>query len=93
MSDSIQSIRFVPQLSQLNQKGRTSDKKGDKENKKDFSKHMSDGDKNADSKGSSAVKKDHENTGHKKQNDENLLQEKADDDFDDGCGSILDAEV
>ncbi len=93
MNDSIQSIRFVPQINKLNPKGRTGDQKGHKESKKDFSKHMSAEDKGVEDKGHNQVKKDYENTEHKKQNDENTLQEKIDDEFDNSCGTILDTEI
>ena len=93
MHDSIQSIRFVPQINKLNPKGRAGDKKGNKESKKDFSKHMSAEDKGVEDKGHNQVKEDHGNTEHKKQNNENTLQEKIDDDFDNRCGTILDTEI
>ncbi len=93
MNDGIQSIRFVPQINRLNQKGRTSDKKGNNESKKDFSEHMSANDNDVESKGHNQAKEDYENTEHKKQNDENILHEKTEDDFDNNCGSILDAEI
>ena len=93
MNDNIQSIRFVPQINKLNPKGRAGDKKGNKESKKDFSKHMSAEDKGVEDKGHNQVKEDHEDTEHKKQNDENTLQEKIDDDFDNSCGTILDTEI
>ena len=93
MHDSIQSIRFVPQINKLNPKGRAGDKKGNKESKKDFSEHMPAEDKGVEDKGHNQVKEDHEDTEHKKQNDENTLQEKIDDDFDNSCGTILDTEI
>jgi len=93
MNDSIQSIRFVPQINKLNPKGRTGDQKGHKESKKDFSKHLSTKDKGVEDKGDNQVKKDSGNTEHKKQNDENSLPEKIDHDFDNGCGTILDTEI
>ncbi len=54
---------------------------------------MSAEDKGVEDKGHNQVKKDSENTDHKKQNDENTLQEKIDDDFDNSCGTILDTEI
>ena len=93
MHDSIQPTRFVPQINKLNPKGRTGDKKGNKESKKDFSKHISAEDKGVEDNGHNQVKKDSENSEHKKQNNENTLQEKIDDDFDNRCGTILDTEI
>ena len=93
MNDSIQSIRFVPQINKLNPKGRSGDKKGNKEGKEEFSKHMPAKDKRVESSGHDQVKENNENTEHKKQNDENSLQEKKDHDFDNCCGTILDIEI
>ena len=93
MHDSIQPTRFVPQINKLNPKGRTGDKKGNKESKKDFSKHISAKDKGVEGRGHGQVKEDYENTEHKKQNDENSLHEEKDHDFDNSCGTILDTEI
>ncbi len=93
MNDSIPSIRFVPQISKLNPKGRAGDQKDHKESKKDFLKHLSTKDKGVEDKGHNQVKKDNKYTEHKKQNDENSLQEKTDHDIDNGCGTILDTEI
>jgi hypothetical protein len=93
MSDNIQSIRFVPQITNLNPNARTGDKKNNKENKKDFSKQMSGDEIDSDGKRHNQVKANNENTEHKKQNIENSVHEKNDDDFDNGCGSLLDTEL
>ncbi len=93
MSDSIQSIRVVPQINNLKPNARTGDKKNNKENKKKFSKHLSDNDKEIDGKGHNHIKANNENTGHNKQIGENSLHEKKDEDFDNGCGSLLDTEL
>ncbi len=93
MHDSIHSIRFVPQINKLNPKGRTGDKKGNKESKKNFSKHMPTQDKDAEGKGHKQIKEDYENAEHNKQNDEDSLQEKKDHGFDNNCGTILDIEI
>lgn len=93
MSDSIPSIHFVPQINNLNSKARTGDKKGNKENKKDFSKHMSANDQELEGNVHNQVEEDNENTEHKKQNDVNTLHEKTEDDFDGNCGSLLDTEL
>ncbi len=93
MNDSIHPIRSVPQINKLNPKGRTGDKKGNKESKKDFSKHISAQDKGVEGKGHNQVKEDFENTELNKQNDEDSLQEKKDNGYDTSCGSILDIEI
>ncbi|MCP4253807.1 MAG: hypothetical protein GY775_10430 [Candidatus Scalindua sp.] len=93
MSDSIRSIGSVPQISKLSPNKRTGDKKDNKENKKDFTEHMSDNDKEVKGRGHNQVKEDSENTEHNKQDDVNTLHEKKEDGFDDSCGSLLDAEL
>lgn len=93
MNDSIHPVRFVPQINKLNPKGRTGDKKGNNESKKDFSKHMSAQDKGVDDKSRNQVKEDSENVEHNKQNNEDSLQEKNDHGFDNSCGTILDIEI
>lgn len=93
MSDSIRSIRFVPQINKLNPRGQTGDKKGNKESKKNFSMHMSANDNDTEEKGHDLDNKDCKNSEHKKQNNVNTLQEKTEDDFDNSCGSILDTEI
>ncbi len=93
MSDSIQSIGFVPQINKLSPNKRTGDKKGKKENKKDFAEHMSDSDEDVKGKARNQAREDSENTEHKKQIGENSLHENKDDDFDNGCGSLLDTEL
>lgn len=93
MNDSIHPVRFVPQINKLNPKGRTGDKKGNNESKKDFSKHMSAQDKGVDDKSRNQVKEDSENVEHNKQNNEDSLQERNDHGFDNSCGTILDIEI
>ncbi len=92
MSDSIQSIRVVPQISNLKPNARAGDKKK-KENNKEFSDHMSDNDTNQDGKGHNQVKANDENAENTKQNSDNSLHGKDDDCFDNGCGSLLDTEL
>lgn len=93
MSDNIRSIGFVPQINRLNLNRKTGDKKNNKDNKKDFSKHMSDSD--TDTKGSerNKAREDSENTEQNKQHGENTLHENNENDLDDSCGSLLDAEL
>ncbi len=93
MNDSIHPIRFIPQVNKVNPKGRTGDKKGNKDSKKDFSNHMSVQDKDIDGKGLNQVKEDSENAEHNQQNDEDSLQEKKDQGFDNSCGTIIDIEI
>ena len=93
MSDNIRSIGFVPQINSLNLNRRTGDKKDNKDNKKDFSKHMSDSETDTNGSGSNQVREDSENTEHNEQDGGNTLHEKKDNDFDDSCGSLLDAEL
>lgn len=93
MNDSIQSIRFSPQIHRLKPKERADNKEGRKENKKDFSKFMSTNENGMKSKGQKHINEDYENTEQKKQNDKGSLQEKADDDLDSNCGTMLDTEI
>lgn len=93
MSDNIRSIGFVPQINSLNLNRRTGDKKDNKDNKKDFSKHMSDSETDTKGSGGNKVREDSENTEHNEQDGGNTLHEKKDNDFDDSCGSLLDAEL
>jgi hypothetical protein len=93
MSDNIRSIGFVPQINSLNLNRRTGDKKDNKDNKKDFSKHMSDSETDTKGSGGNKVREDSENTEHNEQDGGNTLHKKNDDDFDDSCGSLLDAEL
>ena len=93
MSDNVRSIGFVPQINSLNLNRRTGDKKDNKDNKKDFSKHMSDSETDTKGSGGNKVREDSENTEHNEQDGGNTLHKKNDDDFDDSCGSLLDAEL
>ncbi|GAX60027.1 permease [Candidatus Scalindua japonica] len=83
MDDSIQSIRYVPSIKKLNPKGKADNNKGKKEKKDDFSKLISDNDKEMQSREDNQVNEENETT----------LQEKADDDFDTNCGIMLDTEI
>ncbi len=93
MSDSIRSIGFVPQINKLSPKKRTGDKKDNKENKNDFTEHMSDNDKEVKGREHNQVREDGENPERNTQDDVNTLHEKKDDDFDGSCGSLLDTEL
>jgi len=93
MRDSIRSIGFVPQINKLSPKKRTGDKKDNKENKKDFTEHMSDSDKEVKGRGHDQVRQDSENSECSTQDDVNTLHENKDDDFDGSCGSLLDTEL
>jgi len=93
MSDNIQSVHFVPQINNLNPNAKTGDKKGNKENKKEFSNHMSAEDNDLENNRHDQLKADNKNTKHKKQNDVNTLHEKTEDDFDSDRGSLLDTEL
>lgn len=93
MSDNIRSIGFVPQINSLNLNRRTGDKKDNKDNKKDFSKHMSDSETDTKGSGGNKAREDSENSEHNEQDGGNTLHEKKDNDFDDSCGSLLDAEL
>ncbi len=93
MSDSIRSIGFVPQINKLSPKKRTGDKKDNKENKNDFTEHMSDNEKEMKGKGHNQIREDSENPERNTQDDVNTLHENKDDDFDGSCGSLLDTEL
>ena len=93
MSDSIQSIRFVPQINNIKPKGKTGDKKDKKEDEKGFSKHMSAGDNDMDGTGRTHVKEDSDTSENKEQSNGNALSERSEDDFDNSCGTILDTEI
>ncbi len=93
MSDSIRSVGFVPQINKLSPNQRTGNTKDNKENKKDFTEHMSDNDKEANGRGHKQVEEGNENTEHNKQDDVKALHENNEDDYDDNCGSLLDTEL
>ncbi len=93
MSDSIQPIRNIPLIHRLNQKGKTGDKKGDKEDKQDFSNHLSSKDEEVEGKGSNQENEQHKDSGQHKLEDKNSLQTRKEDDLDGTCGTILDTEV
>ncbi len=93
MSDNIRSIGFVPQINRVNLNRKTGDKKDKKENKKDFSEHMSDSEDDIKGRGRKQAREDNENSEHNNQHDGNTLHEQKDDDIDDSCGSLLDAEL
>ena len=93
MNDSIQPIRYVPQVNKLNRKGRTGDKKGGKEKKQDFAKNMSEKNKDEENKAHNRVKEESKNTEHHKQEVEDPMQNGIDHDLDDSCGTILNTEV
>jgi hypothetical protein len=93
MSDRIQSIRYIPPIHRLNQKGKTGDKKGDKGGNQDFSEHLSSKDEDVKGNGSSQENEQHKDAGQHKQEDTNSLQTRKEDDLDGTCGSILDTEV
>ncbi len=93
MSDSIPPIRYIPPIHRLKQKGKTGDKKGDKEGKQDFSNHLSSKDEEAKGKGSNQENEQHRDSGQHKLEDKNSLQTRKEDDLDGTCGTILDTEV
>ncbi len=93
MSDSIQSIRYIPPIHRLKHKGKTGDKKGDKEGKQDFSNHLSSKDEEVKGKGSNQENEEHRDSGQHKLEDKKSLQTRKKDDLDGTCGAILDTEV
>ncbi len=93
MSDSIQSIRYIPPIHRLNQKGKTGDKKGDKESTQNFSDHLSSNDEDVKDKDINQENEQHINSGQQKQEDKNSLQTKKGNDLEGTCGIILDTEV
>ncbi len=93
MSDSIQSIRYIPPIQRLKHKEKTDDKKDDKGGKQDFSKHLPSEDEDVKGSGSHQENERHKDSGQHKPEDKNSLQSRKEDDLDDTCGSILDAEV
>ncbi len=93
MSDSINSIRYIPPINRLTHKEKTGDKKGDQGDKQDFSKHLSSKDEDEKGKGSNQKNEQHKDSGQHKLEDKNSLQSRKEDDLDSNCGSILDTEV
>ncbi|MGR3301590.1 MAG: hypothetical protein ACUZ8I_03700 [Candidatus Scalindua sp.] len=93
MSDSIQSIRYIPPINRLNQKGKSGDKKDDKKGKQNFSNHLSPEDEDVKGKGSNMANEQHKDSGQHKLEDKNSLLTRKEDDSDDTCGTILDTEV
>ncbi len=93
MSDSIQPVRYIPPIDRLNQKGKTGDKKGDKEGKQDFSNHLSSKDEDVKGKRGNQENEQHKDSGKHKLEDKNSLQTRKEDDLDSTCGTILDTEA
>jgi len=93
MSDSIRSVRFIPQINNIRPRGKTDDKKDKKEGEKGFSKHMSAGDNDVDGTGPTHVKENNKNSENREQNNDNALSERSDEDFDSDCGSLLDTSI
>ncbi len=93
MSDGIQSIRSTPPIQRLNQKGKTGDKKDDKEGKQDFSNQLTSKDEDVKGKRGNHDNEQHKESRQHKQEDKNSLQARKEDDQDGTCGTILDAEV
>jgi hypothetical protein len=92
MSDSIKSIRYIPPIHRLNQKGKSGDKKGDKEGKQAFSTHLSSEDEDVKGKRGNQENEQHKDSGKHKPETKNSLQMRKDD-LDGTCGTILDTEV
>ncbi len=67
MNESIQPIRYVPQINKLDPKGRAGDKKGGKEKEGDFARNMSAKNEGAEKKAHSQVKEQNKDTKHQKQ--------------------------
>ncbi len=93
MSDSIQSIRYIPPIHRLKHKGKTGDKKGDKGGNQDFSKHLPSKDEDETGKGSNRENEQRKDSGQDKLENKDSLQTRKEDDLDDSCGSIVDTEV
>lgn len=93
MSDSIQSIRYIPPIHHVKHKGKAGDKKGDKGDNQDFSDHMTSKDEDVRGKGSNHESEQHKNSRQRKLEDNDSLESRGEDDLDGTCGSILDAEV
>jgi hypothetical protein len=93
MSDSIRSVRFIPQINNIKPRGKTDDKKDKKEGENGFSNHMSADDNGADSTGPTHVNDKSKNSENREQNNDNVLSERSDEDFDNDCGSLLDTKI
>ncbi len=93
MSDSIQSVRYIPPVHRLKHKGKTGDKKDDKGGNQDFSKHLPSEDEDVSGKGSSHENEQKKDSGQHKPGGKDSLQSRKESGLDDTCGSILDAEV
>ena len=93
MNDSIQPIRYVPQVNKLDPKGRAGDKKGGKEKEQDFEKNMSAENKDVENKVHSQIREENKNTERHKQKVEDPMQKEIDHDLDEGCGTILNTEI
>ncbi|MHC4267021.1 MAG: hypothetical protein ACYSWS_08650 [Planctomycetota bacterium] len=93
MNDSIQPIRYVPQINKPDPKGRVGDKKGGKDKNQDFKKNMSAKNKDVENKAQNQVNLESKNAEHHKQEVEDPMQKGNDHDLDESCGSILNTEV
>jgi len=93
MNDSIQPIRYVPQIKKLDPKGRAGNKKGGKEKEQGFKKNMSAENKDVENKVHSQIREENKNTERHKQKVEDPMQKEIDHDLDEDCGTILNAEI
>jgi hypothetical protein len=93
MNDSIQPIRYVPQINKLNPKGSAGNKKGGKEKNQDFAKNISTEDKDVENNAHNQVKEENKNNEQHKQKIEDPMQNGIDHDVDESCGTILNTEV
>ena len=87
MSDSIKSIRYIPPIHRLNQKGKSGDKKGD-EGKQAFSNHLSSKDEDVKGKSGNQENEQHKDSGKHKLEARNSLQTRKEDDLDGTCGTV-----
>ncbi len=92
MSDSIQPVRYTPQINRHNPKARTGDKK-DKQDKHGSQGHMPANDNDQKVKGHNKREETQQNPEHVKQEDDNPSQIEDECGLDESCGTILDSEV
>ena len=93
MSDSIQSIRYVPQINKLGPKGKVGNEKGGKEKKQDFSKNKSVKNNDEENDAHDQVKEEIKNKEHQEKETGDSVQNGIDHEPDMSSGSILNTEV
>ncbi len=90
MDNSIQPMRYVPQVKQVNRKERNSDRKDDKKGEQEFSEYISVSDGDEKNKKHNRDGPDQKSSDKGVEGKEDPLKANA---LNEGCGTIIDIEV